>query len=57
MKSFIIGINKMVFAFTLWYLIGCFVAWDTNVANWSYVGRIFYVILSLYSTIKLTDKE
>jgi len=57
MKSFIIGINKMVFAFTLWYLIGCFVAWDTNVANWSYVGRIFYVILSLYSTIKLTTKE
>jgi hypothetical protein len=57
MKNFIIGINKMVFAFTLWYLIGCFIAWDMNIAHWSFIGRIFYVFFSLYTSSKLINKQ
>lgn len=57
MKNFIVIAIEILSAFIVWYLIGCFIAWDINIANWSNIGRVLYIIASIYSANKLVSKE
>ena len=46
---------KIVLVFTLYYLIGSFIAWDFNVANWSWGGRLLCLIFATWGSTRALE--
>ena len=46
---------KIIIVFVLYYLIGSFIAWDFNVANWSWGGRLLCLIFATWGVKKAME--
>ena len=46
---------KQILVFALYYLIGSFIAWDFNVANWSWGGRLLCLIFATWGASKAVE--
>jgi hypothetical protein len=54
MKNFI-NFIKIILVIIMYYLIGSLIAWDLDISHWSWVGRIFYVIFTIWGISKVTE--
>ena len=46
---------KIILVFVLYYLIGSFIAWDFNVANWSWWGRLACLAFAVWGTTRALE--
>jgi hypothetical protein len=49
------NILKISLVFALYYLIGSFIAWDFNVANWSWGGRLICLIFAIWGSSRAVE--
>lgn len=50
------NLSKISLVFVLYYLIGSFIAWDFNVANWSWWGRLLCLMFAIWGAFKAVEE-
>ena len=48
---------KQILVFALYYLIGSFIAWDFNVANWSWWGRLLCLVFATWGASRVLEDQ
>jgi hypothetical protein len=46
---------KIILVFALYYFIGSFIAWDLNIANWSWWGRLICLIFATWGASRAVE--